>query len=174
VVPWLVLALGLGLSVAGAVVFAQGRSAFGDHRGLEFLSPEQFARIESAPARMWAGVAAGTAGLLLLGGLAGRSLRRRRGVHTRGRVVLLGAAGGLLLVAGVVALLTTAPEPVVTHTGSYEPLGCTAWPSCDQDPWPGWLGATQQAGLGVTVVGAVVLAVVSGSLPAGDLRADQR
>jgi len=175
--PRVLAVAGVLLAVLGTAVFVQGRARLGDHSGLEFLSPEQFARIDGAPARMWVGAAGATVGLLLLAALAGRLLRRRTAARTARPgprpVVLVGAVGSLLVVAGIVVLLTTAPEPVVTYTGSYEPLTCAEWPACDEGTWPGWLDAAQQTGLGTAVAGALLLAGVAGWLRGSDSRADQ-
>ena len=172
--PRVLAVAGVLLAVLGTAVFVQGRARLGDHSGLEFLSPEEFARIDGAPAWMWVGVAVATVGLLLLAVLAGRRLRRRAAAPAARRVLLAGAAGSLLVVAGIVVLLTTAPEPVVTYSGSYEPFTCAEWPACDEGPWPGWLGTVQQRGLGTAVAGALLLTGAAGWSRGSDSRADQR
>jgi hypothetical protein len=76
------------------------------------------------------------------------------------RALLVGAAGFLLFVAGLVTVLATGAEPVTVHSGGYTPLGCAGATGCDD--LPGTFGVTggQLAGSGPAVLGAVLLAGV--------------
>jgi hypothetical protein len=114
-------------------------------------------------------------GLLLLAFLAGRrrGRRARPGVREARGALALGAVGLLLVVAGIAVVLVTEPHTVVVYSGSHEPAGCPAWPVCGDPPWRTVVHGGRLTGLALAVVGALVLAGVSGRLLAADQRVDQ-
>jgi len=191
--PWLVLALGVALCVAGAVVAwrAGGVAGPGSPGSPPTASAAYASELQlSFDGRGWlwssgrlVGAGVALVGLGLVAGLGGRLLgRRSAGAGGRAlspavrRVLLVGALGCLLVVTGIV-LATTNGWPVfevVTYTGSYEPLVCPGDPGCTP-PAPGvLLDGSQLTGLSLAAAGVLVLAVVAGWLLGNDARADQR
>ena len=182
--PWLVGTVGAGLAAAGVALFWRTNTAPG--HGTRFASYAPLGASSAYQSRLdlqfddrWAvvwttGHLAGLgllgAGLVVLAALAGWSRGRPRAAA---RVVLaLGAAGAALVVGGTTAVLAGGTEPVVTYSGSYQPLVCPDGADC----WGGLsvaLGALQVAGLGVALTGTLVVAAVAGRLLGGDAsRAD--
>ncbi|GAB4081489.1 hypothetical protein GCU67_18665 [Modestobacter muralis] len=114
------------------------------------------------------GLGLALAGLLVLSGWGGRLLGRRAAGPAR-VAWALGAAGALLVV-GVVLALTAGPEPVVTYSGSYEPLACPDATGCAAGGTPLQLGAGQLVGLAAAALGSAALAAVCGWVLGRDQR----
>ena len=173
---WPAPALGALLCAAGAAVLGRAEAAAPDDFGWFAYSPpgvdiaydsDLLASFDDPWPLLWTGghllgVGLLVAGLLVLGGWAGRLLGRRWGV--RGRpAVALGALAGLLVVGGAVLVLTGDAPAVVTYGGSYEPMSGGAPPG---DPLVRVSGV-QLAGLGTAVLGAVLAAAVGAAAVTG-------
>ncbi|MFD2092389.1 hypothetical protein [Blastococcus deserti] len=78
------------------------------------------------------------------------------------RVIIIGAVGFLLVVAGLATSLLASVEPVTAHTGGYAP--CAETPSCADLPWTVGVTAAQLVGAGLVALGAVLVAGVAGWL----------
>jgi hypothetical protein len=161
-VAWLVGAGGAALALLGVLLFRHANSVpthgtrvagyepLGASSAYESRLDLQF---DDRWAVLWtgghlAGLGLFAAGLLVLTGLAGWGWGRSRpGVSGTRRALALGAVGAALVAGGVVVVLTAGPDPVVSDAG----LG-----------WSAVLVASQLAGLGAAVAGALVLAVVTG------------
>ncbi|CCH88730.1 membrane protein of unknown function [Modestobacter italicus] len=177
--PWLVGVAGAGLAAAGVALFWRTNTAPG--HGTPFAGYAPLGASSAYESRLdlqfddrWAvvwttGHLAGLgllgAGLVVLTGLAGWSRGRAR--PAAWVVPALGAAGAALVVGGCTAVLAGGAGPVVTYSGSYQPLVCPDGADC----WGGLsvaLGALQVAGLGMTLTGTLVVAAVAGRLLRGD------
>jgi hypothetical protein len=185
--PWLTAAAGAALAAAGVAVFARANRPSGGDVGWSAYAPLQPAgaydsRLELSFDGGWAvlwttghlgGAGLVVLGLLLLSGLGGWLLGRRARPAVRRPprgVLLLGGTGCLLVVAGIVVVLTTGAEPVVTYSGSDPSPSCPGISGCGS--WSAVFTAGPLAGLGAAVGGALLLAGVSGRLLGGDRRSD--
>ena len=182
--PWLVGVVGVGLAAAGVALFWRTNTAPG--AGMQFASYAPLGASSAYESRLdlqfddrWAvvwttghlaGIGLLGAGLVVLTALAGWSRGRAR---PAARVVLaLGAAGAALVVGGTTAVLAGGTAPVVTYSGSYQPLVCPDGADC-RSGLSVALGALQVVGLGVALAGTLVVAAVAGRLLGGDVdRAD--
>lgn len=108
-------------------------------------------------------------GLLVLAALAGWSRGRRRTRPAARTVLALGAAGAALVGGGTAVLLTGGAGPLVTYSGSYQPLVCPDGADC-RGGLSAALGALQLVGGGAALTGALLLAVLAGRSLGGRAR----
>jgi len=179
--PWLVPALGALLCAAGAAVLGWAEATTPDDSGWFAYSPpgidiaydsDLLLSFDDPWPLLWTGrhllgVGLLIAGLLVLGGWAGRLLGRRWGVPRGPVVVALGALAGLLLAGGAVLVLTGDAPAVVTYGGSYEPMSGVDASGAPPGNSLLRVSGVQLAGLGTAVLGAVLAAALGAAVTSG-------